>query len=59
MEDWREAGRKLDWAAIASKLNERGRKTTTGLPFTPVRARGMYEKVRKIYKNQPVWMTIR
>lgn len=51
MEDWKESGRKLDWDAISEKLNERGRKTTTGLPFTPTRARGMYEKTRKLYQK--------
>lgn len=56
MEDWREAGKKLDWAAIADKLNSRGRKTTTGLPFTPVRARSMYEKTRKLYSTKQVWI---
>ena len=55
MEDWREAGRKLDWEAIAEKLNSRGKKTTTGLPFTPVRARAMYEKTRKLYSTKQVW----
>ena len=50
MEDWREAGRKLDWEAISAKLNERGRKTSTGLPFTPVRARGMYERTLKLFR---------
>ena len=51
MEDWKESGRKLDWDAISEKLNERGRKTATGLPFTPTRARGMYEKTRKLYQK--------
>lgn len=56
MEDWRESGKALDWAAIADKLNSRGKKTTTGLAFTPVRARAMYEKTRKLYSTKQVWM---
>ena len=56
MEDWKEAGRKLDWTAIADKLNARGKKTSTGLPFTPTRARKMYEKTRQIYSTKQVWM---
>ncbi|MBR3467402.1 MAG: recombinase family protein [Bacteroidales bacterium] len=55
MEDWRESGKALDWAAIADKLNSRGKKTTTGLAFTPVRARAMYEKTRKLYSTKQVW----
>lgn len=54
MEDWRESGKKLDWDAIAAKLNERGRKTATGLPFTGTRARGMDEKVRRIYSTKQI-----
>lgn len=54
MEDWRESGKKLDWDAIASKLNDRGRKTSTGLPFTATRARGMDEKIRKIFSTKQV-----
>ena len=54
MEDWRDSGKKLDWDAIADKLNERGRKTSTGLPFTGTRARGMDEKIRKIYSTKQV-----
>ena len=56
MEDWKEAGRKLDWAAIADKLNSRGKTTSTGLPFTPTRARKMYEKTKQIYSTKQVWM---
>lgn len=55
MEDWRESGKKLDWEAIAAKLNERGKKTTTGLPFTGVRARAMDEKTRKLYSTKQVF----
>lgn len=56
MEDWREAGKKLDWEAIASKLNERGKKTTTGLPFTATRAKSMYQKTRKLYSTKQIWI---
>lgn len=56
MEDWRDSGKKLDWDAIAEKLNERGRKTSTGLPFTGTRARGMDEKIRKIFSTKQVWI---
>lgn len=56
MEDWRESGKKLDWDAIAAKLNERGRTTSTGLPFTGTRARGMDEKVRRIFSTKQTWI---
>ena len=56
MEDWRESGKKLDWEAISEKLNSRGKKTTTGLPFTPVRAKSMYQKTRKLYSTKQVWI---
>lgn len=56
MEDWKEAGRKLDWEAISEKLNSRGKKTSTGLPFTPTRARKMNEKIKQIYSTKQVWM---
>lgn len=34
---------------IADKLNERGKTTATGLPFTANRARAMYDKIKTLY----------
>ena len=56
MEDWKESGRKLDWEAIVKKLNDRGKKTATGLPFTVPRAKSMYQNIRRIYSTKQVWI---
>lgn len=56
MEDWKESGRKLDWEAIVKKLNDRGKKTATGLPFTVPRAKSMYQNIRKLYSTKQVFM---
>ena len=53
IDDWQEIhgaiGWQADWIAISGKLNSRGYKTATGLPFTPVRAQSMYRKIMKLY----------
>lgn len=54
MEDWRESGKKLDWDAISAKLNERGKLTSSGLPFTPARAKSMDQNVRRIFSTKQV-----
>ena len=38
-----------DFHPIADKLNERGKTTATGLPFTAARARAMYDKTKNLY----------
>lgn len=52
-QDWQEAhgelGKGTDWGAFSKRLNERGKKTPTGLCFTPNRASSMYNKIKKIY----------
>lgn len=53
IEDWEAAHGKIgwqaDWKAMSAKLNSRGRTTATGLPYTPTRAKAMYDKITKIY----------
>lgn len=40
-----------DWQAISDKLNERGKKTSTGLEFNPNRAKAMYYKILGLYAS--------
>lgn len=53
IEDWEQIHGKItantDFQPIADKLNERGKTTSTGLPFDKKRARAMYSKTRQIY----------
>ena len=53
MQDWQAIHGKVtantDFGPIADKLNERGKKTATGLEFTATRARAMYAKTKRIY----------
>ena len=53
IEDWEMIYGKItantDFQPIADKLNERGKTTATGLPFTANRARAMYDKIRTLY----------
>lgn len=50
MEDWVEIhgkiSRKTDWGALVNKLNSRGLKTATGMVFTELRARAMYNNLK-------------
>ena len=41
---------------VVKKLNERGKKTSTGLPFTVPRAKSMYQNIRRIYSTKQVFM---
>lgn len=46
--DWKKIHGKIrDWKTISDTLNERGVKTPTGLPFTDVRARALYNRITK------------
>lgn len=53
IEDWQQIHGQItantDFTPIADKLNERGKRTSSGLPFTSVRARAMYNSMKKIY----------
>lgn len=53
IEDWEQIHGRInantDFRPIADKLNERGKTTVTGLPFTANRARAMYDKIRSLY----------
>lgn len=53
IEDWEMIYGKItantNFQPIADKLNERGKTTATGLPFTANRARAMYDKIRTLY----------
>lgn len=53
IEDWEMIYGKItsntNFQPIADKLNERGKTTATGLPFTANRARAMYGKIRTLY----------
>lgn len=42
-------GWQTNWVAISSELNARGRKTASGMEFTPKRAKAMYDKIRRMY----------
>ncbi|MBQ0044652.1 MAG: recombinase family protein [Bacteroidales bacterium] len=54
IQDWEAIHGKLgwqaDWKSISEKLNQRGKKTATGLEFTPKRAKSMYDKIVKLYE---------
>lgn len=39
-----------DWKPIVKRLNDRGKKTATGLPFNINRAKAMYTKVKNLYR---------
>lgn len=51
--DWEDLHGKIDWRKdgdlISSRLNSRGRRTATGMEYTPKRAKAMYDKVIKLY----------
>lgn len=38
-----------DWSKMSKALNDRGKKTATGLEYTPNRAKAMYHKICKLY----------
>ena len=53
IDDWQRIhgplGWQADWISVAEELNNRGYKTSTGLEFTPLRARAMYQNILKLY----------
>lgn len=53
IEDYQEINGKItantDFKPISEKLNQRNKKTSTGLDFTPTRAKAMYNSLKKIY----------
>ena len=52
IQDWEDAFGKITrdtWPIIVDKLNARGRKTATGLPFNINRAMSMYKKVTELF----------
>lgn len=53
IEDYQEINGKItantDFKPISEKLNQRGKKTSTGLEFTPTRAKAMYNSLKNIY----------
>ena len=55
MEDWQVLHGKVsldtNFKAIADKLNERGKTTSTGLPFNKNRAKAMFTSMQRIYSN--------
>ena len=55
MEDWQtmygKVSENTDFKAIADKLNERGKTTSTGLPFNKNRAKAMFTSMQRIYSN--------
>lgn len=52
-QDWEEAhgafGKGSDWKGFANRLNERGKRTSSGLEYTPDRARRLYPKIMRLY----------
>lgn len=51
--DWQaihgEIGPRTDFGGISDELNRRGKRTATGMEFTPGRARAMFYRARKFY----------
>ena len=43
-------GWQADWVAISEELNRRGRKTASGMEFTPNRAKAMYNKINRMFE---------
>lgn len=43
-------GNDIDFELLAVELNSLGQTTSTGLEFTPLRARAMYNKLKEIYR---------
>lgn len=53
IEDWEAIHGKIvwqtDWKSMSEKLNSRGRKTASGMEYTPMRAKSMYQKIKTLY----------
>lgn len=53
IEDWEAVhgpiGWQADWKSISAKLNSRGKRTASGMEYTPKRAQSMYKKIKTLY----------
>lgn len=48
----RKNGGNIDFDILSDELNSLGQTTSTGLDFTPLRARAMYNKLKEIYRYE-------